>query len=84
MGCDQTAIWSHTVLTFVAVDLIQSVPRRQRFHISSEFFGESFNELVSRRVAANAQTLCGHVPSNMILEVEAHHTMKLRVLSGKR
>lgn len=74
--------WS-LLSTFIAVDLIQGVTRGQHLHVRPELLWEGFDQLVSRRVAANAQALCGHVPSDVILKVEAHHAVKLQVLFVK-
>lgn len=72
------------LITFAGVDLVQGITCGQHFHIRPEFLRKSFDNLVSQRVAANTQALCGHVSSNMILKAEAHHTVKLQVLPDKR
>lgn len=73
-----------SVLTFVCVDFVQGEPRRQRFHVRPELFREGVNELESRRAAADSQALGGHVFSDAVLQVEAHHTVKLQVLQSER
>lgn len=74
----------YTILTFTGVYLIQGITARQHFHIRPEFLGKCFDDLTSRRAAANTQTLCSHVTLGVIFKVEAHHTVKLQILPEKQ